>query len=95
MGDQLLPLPLTERSVHLCVDMQRIFSTEPVMPRTSRNAKGAESRRGHRSSDQVIVDPATSRFFERIVWVIIPIARASSLGTTSCLQNKTNIGLSS
>src|SRR5947207_105012 len=28
MGDQLLPLPLTERSVHLCVDMQRIFSAE-------------------------------------------------------------------
>jgi len=26
MSDQLLPLPLTERSVHLCVDMQRIFS---------------------------------------------------------------------
>jgi hypothetical protein len=26
MGDQLLPLSLTERSVHLCVDMQRIFS---------------------------------------------------------------------
>jgi hypothetical protein len=25
MGDQLLPLSLTERSVHLCVDMQRIF----------------------------------------------------------------------
>jgi nicotinamidase-related amidase len=28
MGDQLLPFPLTERSVHLCVDMQRIFSAE-------------------------------------------------------------------
>jgi hypothetical protein len=28
MGDQLLPLPLTERTVHLCVDMQRIFSPE-------------------------------------------------------------------
>ena len=25
MGDALLPFPLTERSVHLCVDMQRIF----------------------------------------------------------------------
>ena len=25
MDDQLLPLPLTGRSVHLCVDMQRIF----------------------------------------------------------------------
>ena len=25
MGDHLLPLPLTERSVHLCADMQRIF----------------------------------------------------------------------
>jgi nicotinamidase-related amidase len=28
MGDQLLPFPLSERSVHLCVDMQRIFSGE-------------------------------------------------------------------
>jgi nicotinamidase-related amidase len=28
MADQLLPLPLTERTVHLCIDMQRIFSSE-------------------------------------------------------------------
>jgi nicotinamidase-related amidase len=28
MADHLLPLPLTERTVHLCVDMQRIFSSE-------------------------------------------------------------------
>ena len=32
MGDQLLPIPLTERAVHLCVDMQRIFSTEGAWP---------------------------------------------------------------
>jgi nicotinamidase-related amidase len=32
MGDQLLPLPLTERSVHLCVDMQRIFSADGPWP---------------------------------------------------------------
>jgi nicotinamidase-related amidase len=32
MGDQLLPLPLTERTVHLCVDMQRIFSTKGAWP---------------------------------------------------------------
>ena len=32
MGDQLLPLPLTERSVHLCVGMQRIFSAEGPWP---------------------------------------------------------------
>ena len=32
MGDQLLPLSLTERSVHLCVDMQRIFSAEGPWP---------------------------------------------------------------
>jgi len=32
MGDQLLPLPLTERSVHVCVDMQRIFSDEGPWP---------------------------------------------------------------
>jgi nicotinamidase-related amidase len=28
MADQLLPLPLTERTVHLCIDMQRIFSAD-------------------------------------------------------------------
>src|ERR1700733_2197121 len=32
MGDQLLPLPLTECSVHVCVDMQRIFSDEGPWP---------------------------------------------------------------
>jgi nicotinamidase-related amidase len=32
MGDRLLPLPLTERSVHLCVGMQRIFSAEGPWP---------------------------------------------------------------
>ena len=32
MGDQLLPLPLTEQSVHLCVDMQRIFSDKGPWP---------------------------------------------------------------
>ncbi|HEX3341647.1 MAG TPA: isochorismatase family cysteine hydrolase [Pseudolabrys sp.] len=32
MGDELLPFPLTERSVHLCIDMQRIFSAEGPWP---------------------------------------------------------------
>src|SRR5215831_1196135 len=32
MGNQLLPFPLTEQSVHLCVDMQRIFSAEGPWP---------------------------------------------------------------
>jgi len=32
MSDQLLSFPLTERSVHLCVDMQRIFSAEGLWP---------------------------------------------------------------
>jgi hypothetical protein len=32
IGDQLLPLPLTECSVHVCVDMQRIFSDEGPWP---------------------------------------------------------------
>jgi nicotinamidase-related amidase len=32
MGDQLLPFPLSERSVHLCVDMQRIFSGDGPWP---------------------------------------------------------------
>jgi len=32
MGDQLLSLPVIERSVHLCVDIQRIFSDEGPWP---------------------------------------------------------------
>jgi nicotinamidase-related amidase len=32
MSDHLLPLPLSNRSVHLCVDMQRIFSAEGPWP---------------------------------------------------------------
>jgi nicotinamidase-related amidase len=32
MGDELLPLSLTERTVHLRVDMQRIFSAEGPWP---------------------------------------------------------------
>jgi len=32
MGNELLPFPLTERSVHLCIDMQRIFSVDGVWP---------------------------------------------------------------
>jgi nicotinamidase-related amidase len=26
MADTLLPIPLTEKTVHLCIDMQRIFA---------------------------------------------------------------------
>lgn len=32
MSDQLLLLPLTERSVHLCVDMQRLFTADGPWP---------------------------------------------------------------
>ena len=32
MGDALLPFPQTERSVHLCLGMQRIFSAEGPWP---------------------------------------------------------------
>lgn len=32
MSDRLLPLPLTERSIHLCIDMQRIFSADGPWP---------------------------------------------------------------
>jgi nicotinamidase-related amidase len=32
MGNQLLPLPLTDRTVHLCIDMQRLFSAEGPWP---------------------------------------------------------------
>ena len=34
MFDQLLPLPLTERSVYLCSGMQRMFSAEGPWPKT-------------------------------------------------------------
>jgi nicotinamidase-related amidase len=37
MGDQLLPLPLTVRSIHLYVDRQRIFSAEGPRPTPSRD----------------------------------------------------------
>jgi nicotinamidase-related amidase len=37
MGDQLLPVPLTEHSVHLCVDMQR-FSADGPWPTPSMDA---------------------------------------------------------
>ena len=32
MADDLHPYPLTPRTVHLCVDMQRVFSAEGVWP---------------------------------------------------------------
>ena len=32
MADELLPIPLTARTVHLCIDMQRIFSAEGPWP---------------------------------------------------------------
>lgn len=32
MADDLLPLPLTARTVHLCLDMQRLFSPEGPWP---------------------------------------------------------------
>jgi nicotinamidase-related amidase len=32
MSDHLLPIPLTEQSVHLCVDMQRLFSAGGPWP---------------------------------------------------------------
>jgi nicotinamidase-related amidase len=32
MADSLLTMPLTERTVHLCIDMQRIFSNEGPWP---------------------------------------------------------------
>jgi len=32
MADHLLPIPLTEKTVHLCIDMQRIFSADGIWP---------------------------------------------------------------
>jgi nicotinamidase-related amidase len=32
MSDHLLPIPLTERTVHLCVDVQRLFSADGPWP---------------------------------------------------------------
>ena len=55
MSDHLLPIPLTERSVHLCVDMQRLFSADgpwptPWMDKVSAGGRGAReppSRENH------------------------------------------------
>jgi nicotinamidase-related amidase len=60
MGDQLLPLPLTERSVHLCVDMQRIFSAEgpwPWMDRVLPVAAALASRHPERTVFTRFVPP--------------------------------------
>src|ERR687884_2185559 len=32
MANELLPIPLTTRTVHLCIDMQRIFSADGPWP---------------------------------------------------------------
>ncbi|MGE3149039.1 MAG: cysteine hydrolase family protein [Pseudorhodoplanes sp.] len=32
MADALLPIPLNQRAIHLCIDMQRIFSVDGVWP---------------------------------------------------------------
>ena len=63
MGDQLLPLPLTERSVHLCVDMQRIFSAEgpwptPWMERVLPVAAALASRHPERTVFTRFIPPA-------------------------------------
>ena len=63
MGDQLLPLPLTERSVHLCVDMQRIFSAEgpwptPWMERVLPVATALASRHPERTVFTRFIPPA-------------------------------------
>jgi nicotinamidase-related amidase len=47
MGDQLLPLPLTGLSVHLCVDMQRIFSAEGPWPTPSMDRVAAALANRH------------------------------------------------
>jgi hypothetical protein len=54
MGDQLLPLPLSKRSVHPCVDVQRIFSAEgpwptPWMDRALPVAAGIANRHPERT----------------------------------------------
>ena len=57
MGDQLLPLPLTERSVHQCVDMQQIFSAEGF----GRRHGWTGSCRSRRRSRTVIPNEPSSR----------------------------------
>ena len=32
MANSLLPIPLTDKTVHLCIDMQRLFSSEGPWP---------------------------------------------------------------
>jgi hypothetical protein len=52
MGDQLLLLPLTERSVHLCADVQRIFSAEVL----GRRHRSTGSCRGWRVAARECID---------------------------------------
>ena len=62
MGDALLPFPLTERSVHLCVDMQRIFSADGPWPAPWMERVPAGPRNDARSVSRVtalIRRPAT------------------------------------
>jgi nicotinamidase-related amidase len=73
MGDQLLPLPRTERSVHLCVDMQRIFSAEgpwptPWMDRVLPVAAALASRHPERTVFTSFVPPERPDEMPGIRW---------------------------
>lgn len=71
MGDGLSNQPLTERSVHLCVDMQRLFSGEGPWPTPW--------------MDRVlpVVDELAGRFPERTIFTrFIPPSRAQEMPGT-------------
>ena len=98
MGDQLLPLPLTERSVHLCVDMQRIFSAEspwptPWMEKVLPVAAALASRHPERTIFTRFIPPARPeqmpgmwrRYYERwrIATRIGPASRALEVNASA------------
>ena len=89
MGDQLLPLPLTERSVHLCVDMQRIFSVEgpwptPWMDRVLPVAAALANRYPDRTVFTRFISPRASRPDARHVPAILhALARCDPRGSRS------------
>ena len=61
MGDQLLPLSLTERTVYLCVDMQRVFSAEGPWPTRWMDGSCQSWRRSRTAIPRELFLPASLR----------------------------------
>jgi nicotinamidase-related amidase len=91
MGDQLLSLPVIERSVHLCVDIQRIFSDEgpwptPWMDRVLPVVASLASRNPERTVLPASFPQASRRDAGHVAAVLHTLARCDpvSASTSSC-----------